>query len=135
MTFKNALCLDGMPENHDCRCKRRADHPGVHWHKFRDGRYRFWTDDSNESTITSTDAEAKELYRAVFPDWYGDDTGWAEEVYDEMRRVVNAPTLKKAADVIEWWGDWYEQGTTALETARKIRAKWNELHPERKVKP
>ncbi len=53
MTFKNALCLDGMPENHDCRCKRRADHPGVHWHKFRDGRYRFWTDDSNESTITS----------------------------------------------------------------------------------
>jgi hypothetical protein len=66
--------------------------------------------------ITMTDAEAKELWITGFADvWYGDDDKWVAEALDAMRRVVNAPAVTRITD-------------------KKIRAKWNELHPERRVK-
>ncbi len=55
MIFKNALCLDLMPDagydSWHLRCHRRADHREWHRVKFSDGKYRVWNDGDRKSKV------------------------------------------------------------------------------------
>ena len=66
--------------------------------------------------------QAKQVYVAglngVPCDDYEPDE-W-EDIRKEMERIVAAPTERKAADVIRWWGCW-DARYTATAFARRVR--------------
>lgn len=60
MSFKNALCMRLLPDayghersNYWLSCHRRTKHNGLHRVKFRDGKYRVWSNGDQESRIVA----------------------------------------------------------------------------------
>jgi hypothetical protein len=83
--------------------------------------------------IDVTDTEARELYLAIFKDpvkLESEPDDWWKDVCQEMRQVVNAQDDSTAAKLIDWW---HQEKGASLGTARSLRNKWNELHPDRKT--
>jgi hypothetical protein len=83
--------------------------------------------------IDVTDKEARELYLAIFNDpvkLESEPDDWWKDVCQEMRKVINAQDDSTAAKLIDWW---HQEEGASLGTARSLRKKWNELHPDRKT--
>jgi hypothetical protein len=55
-----------------------------------------------------TNAELLRLYYDVFkdPPGYWRDAEEKKSIANEMRRIIEAKTIKEAMAVIEWWGCW-----------------------------
>jgi hypothetical protein len=66
-----------------------------------------------------------ELYlNAVDPEAEFGDREW-EAIHKEMLAVVTAPSDRRAANIIRWWGCW-DRKFSATACARKIRQVWAE---------
>jgi len=59
---------------------------------------------------------------ALYSDSFGaPPPGQEQDVIDEMRAVLNAPTAAEAVDIIEYWGCW-DENHTVLDAVRKLRS-------------
>lgn len=67
------------------------------------------------------------IYAAVFgaKGLFGRDTAELAELDQEVLRVVRAPSIPKAADIIRWWGWWSER--QLRDHVRRIRAEGRQV--------
>ena len=72
-----------------------------------------------------TMSQTHDLYRAG--GWEGEISDYGAQEWRDIRSeiiaVIEAPSERKAADVIRWWDCWY-RGYSATGFARRVRVTW-----------